>query len=131
VTFTPALVVLFPAASFATALSVCEPFAVAVVVQETEYGEAVSRLPKLAPSSWNCTLATPTLSLAFAVTEIVPLTVAPPAGLLIETVGGVVSGVPLLTFTVTPALVAVFPDRSVATAEMMWLALERATVFKE
>jgi hypothetical protein len=118
VTVTLALVVLFPAASFAMARSVCEPLLEVAVFHETEYGEAVSRLPKFAPSSWNCTLATPTLSLAFAVTEIVPLTVAPLAGAVMDTVGGVVSEVVLLTFTATPVLVAVFPEVSVATAVM-------------
>ena len=100
VTVTLALVVLFPAASFAIARKVCGPLLDVVVFHETEYGAAVSRAPKLAPSSWNCTLATPTLSLAFAVTETVPLTVAPFAGAVIETVGGVVSVV-LLTLTAT------------------------------
>ena len=51
----------------------------------------MSKLPRFAPSSRNCTLATPTLSEAFAVTVIVPLTVAPFAGEEIDTVGGVVS----------------------------------------
>lgn len=49
------------------------------------------RLPAFAPSNWNCTLATPTLSEAFAVTLTVPETVLPAAGEVIETVGGVVS----------------------------------------
>ena len=53
----------------------------------------VSKLPRFAPSNRNCTLATPTLSEAFAVTVIVPLTVTPFAGEEIDTVGGVVSGV--------------------------------------
>jgi hypothetical protein len=55
------------------------------------------------------------LSLAFAVTETVPFTVAPFAGAVIETVGGVVSVV-LLTVTVTLALVVLFPAASLATA---------------
>jgi hypothetical protein len=116
VTVTVALVVLLPAASLAIARSVCEPLLDVVVFHETEYGEAVLRLPKLAPSSWNCTLATPTLSLAFAVTETVPLTVAPFPGALIDTVGGVVSGFVLLTLTATCALVAELPAASLATA---------------
>jgi hypothetical protein len=87
-----------------------------VVFQETEYGAVVSRLPMLAPSSWNCTLATATLSVAFAETVTVLETVAPFAGAVIETVGGVVSFVVLLTATLTPALVALLPDVSVATA---------------
>ncbi len=46
---------------------------------------------------------TPTLSLAVAVIAIVPLTVAPFAGAVIEVVGGVVSA--LFTVTLTVALV--------------------------
>jgi hypothetical protein len=72
----------------------------------------------LAPSSWNCTLATLTLSDALAVTLTVPLTVFPLAGALIETVGGVVSGTVLSTFTETAALVVELPAPSVATAVM-------------
>jgi hypothetical protein len=53
----------------------------------------VTRLPRLAPSNWNCTLATLTLSVALAVTVAVPETVAPLAGAVIETAGAVVSGV--------------------------------------
>src|SRR6266480_2839997 len=44
------------------------------------------------PLYWNWTPATPTLSEASAVTVIVPETVAPDAGDVILTVGGVVSG---------------------------------------
>ena len=84
--------------------------------QETEYGDVVSSAPKLAPSTWNCTLATATLSLAFAVIEMVELTVAPFAGAVIETVGGVVSGLLLLTVTVTVALVVLLPAASFAIA---------------
>ena len=60
--------------------------------------------PSATPSSRNCTLVTPTLSLAVADTvTAVPLTVAPFAGAVTDTVGGVVS-VPEPTVTVTPAL---------------------------
>jgi len=116
VTLTVALVVEFPAASFAIALSVCAPLVAVVVFHDAEYGVAVSKPPRLAPSSWNCTLATPTLSAAVAVTAMVEETVAPFAGAVSETVGGVVSGVVLLTVTVTTALVAVFPAPSLAMA---------------
>ena len=47
----------------------------------------------LFPSSRNCTAATATLSLAFAVTVTEPDT-EPPVGAVIATVGGVVSPVP-------------------------------------
>ena len=69
-----------------------------------------------APSNWNCTLATLTLSEAFAVMFTVPETVAPFAGAVIVTVGGVVSEVALFTVTVIVALVAELPDASVAVA---------------
>ena len=47
---TAADVVLFPAASRASAVNVCEPFAVLVVSHETEYGAAVSSAPSVTPS---------------------------------------------------------------------------------
>jgi len=56
------------------------------------------------------------LSVAFALTVTVLETVAPLAGAVIDTTGGVVSGVVLLTVTVTLALVAEFPAVSVAIA---------------
>ena len=70
------------------------------------YGAAVKAVPKLAPSNWNCTLATPTLSDALAVTETAPETVAPFAGPVTDTVGGVVSGggVVLSTVNIIPLL---------------------------
>jgi hypothetical protein len=46
----------------------------AAVFHETEYGDVVSSLPKFDPSNWNWTPATPTLSLAVALTLIVPET---------------------------------------------------------
>src|SRR5207244_11299480 len=77
-------------ASRATAVSVCEPFVAVVVSHATEYGADVSSVPRFAPSSSNCTPATPTSSDALAVTEVVPETVAPAAGAVSATVGGVV-----------------------------------------
>jgi hypothetical protein len=128
VTVTLALVVLLPAVSLAIARSVCEPLLDVVVFHETEYGAVVLRLPKLAPSSWNCTLATPTVLAAVAVTEIVPFTVAPFAGAVIDTVGGGVFVV-LFTLTETWALVAEFPAASFATAVRMWLPFDSELVF--
>src|SRR5207249_1444311 len=109
VTVTPADVVWFPAASRATALRVWLPLAALVVFHDTEYGAAVTSAPRLAPSSLNCTPATPTLSLALAVTGTVPETVAPAAGEVIDTEGGVVS---FDTVTVTPAEVVTLPAAS-------------------
>src|SRR5438876_377084 len=62
-------------------------------------GEAVSVLESV-PSTESSTFVTPTLSAAFACTWIVPATVPPSAGDVIETVGGVVSaGAPTVTVT--------------------------------
>ena len=84
---------MFPAASRARAVSVCGPFAAVVVFQDTEYGLVVSSAPRLTPSSRNCTPATPTPSLAAAVTFTVPSRPRrPAAGAVTVTVGGVVSG---------------------------------------
>src|SRR5207249_3400509 len=91
VTVTALDVVRFPAASRAMAVSVCEAFDAVVVFHDTVYGVAVSSEPRFTPSSWNWRPATPTLSEAFADTVIVPDTVDPPVGLVMETVGGVVS----------------------------------------
>ena len=91
VTVTALDVVRFPAASRAMAVSVCEALDAVVVFHDTVYGVAVSSEPRFTPSSWNWRPATPTLSEAFADTVIVPDTVDPPVGLVIETVGGVVS----------------------------------------
>jgi len=84
-----------------------------VVFHGTEYGAAVSSPPRLTPSSLNCTPATVPLSVAFALTVIVPATVEPALGAVIETAGGVVS---LKTVTVTAADVAWLPAASRATA---------------
>jgi hypothetical protein len=116
VTVTTALMVLFPAASRAIAPSLCAPLLAFVVSHEYAYGADASKPPALIPSTWNCTLATPTLSAAFAETLTVPETLAPAAGALIDTVGGVVSADVLLIVTVTAALVVLFPAPSFAMA---------------
>src|SRR2546427_1509436 len=84
--------VVLPAASRATAVRLWEPPATRVVFHKRAYGAAVTSAPRFAPSSLNCTPTTPTLSVALAETVIVPATVAPAAGAVSETVGGVVSG---------------------------------------
>ena len=53
----------------------------------------LSSLPRLAPSSWNCTPATPTLSVALADTGTIAETVAPLTGEVIDTAGGIPSDV--------------------------------------
>src|ERR1051326_8562407 len=116
VTVTGADVVVLPAASPATAFIVWVPSAAVVLSHVIEYGAVVSSMPRFAPSSLNCTPATPTLSAAVALTATVaPETVAPPAGAVIDTVGAVVSPV-LDTVTVTAADVFVLPAASRATA---------------
>jgi hypothetical protein len=110
-------VVELPAASRAMARSVCEPFDAPVVDHVVEYGDLVSGDPKLAPSTVNCTLVTPTLSLAVARTVMPPLTVAPLSGDEMVTVGAVVSAETLLTVIVTVAELPVLPAASRATAQ--------------
>src|SRR4029077_12407776 len=75
-TLTGVDVVVLPEASRATAVSVCAPFEAVDVIHAAVYGAARSSVPRFAPSSWNWTPTTPTLSLAFAEIEIVPATVA-------------------------------------------------------
>ncbi len=123
-------VVALPAASRATARSVCDPFGALVVVHVTWYGAAVSAAPRLVPSSVNCTLVTPMLSVAVAATVTEPLIVAPLAGAVTLTVGAVVSGVVLLTVTVTAPDVAVLPAASRATARTARGPLLALTVFQ-
>src|SRR3989442_14071079 len=113
VTVTPDDVLVFPAASRATAVSVCDPSGTAAVFQLMEYGEAVSSAPTFVPSSLNCTPTTATLSLALAVTGVVPESVDPAAGAVMLTVGDVVS---LFTATLTGAEVVTLPAASRATA---------------
>jgi hypothetical protein len=92
VTVTLALVAELCEVSVAIARSVCVPLVAVAEFQESAYGAVVSKAPRFAPSNWNCTLATATLSDALAATLIVPETLAPLAGAVMETVGGVVSG---------------------------------------
>src|SRR5438874_6587001 len=66
VTATAALVVWFPAASRATAVSACGPLGANVVSQVAPNGEVASSEPSGLPSRRNCTPTTPTLSEAFA-----------------------------------------------------------------
>src|SRR5207253_1864228 len=110
----------------ATAVTVWLPLVAVVVFQVTEYGVAVSSAPRFTPSSLNWTPTTPTLSAAVAVTAVVvPETVAPPAGAVIDTVGGVVS---LVTVTVPPASAAGWPAAPRATAVSVWLPLVAVVV---
>src|SRR6185503_7900955 len=84
VTETPADVATLPAPSRATAVRVCVPFALVRVSQVAANGGVVSSDPSAAP---------PPASVADAVTAMDPETVAPAAGAVIATAGGVVSAV--------------------------------------
>ena len=79
----------------------------------------------MAPSSWNCTPTTPTLSEALAETVTVPETVAPDVGDVMLTVGAVVSE----TVTLIEAEVLVLLAASRATAVKVWLPMEAVAVF--
>src|SRR2546428_1313553 len=91
--------------------------AAVVLSHVTEYGDVVSSAPRGAPSSWNWTPTTPTLSEAVAETAMLPVTVAPEVGAVMVTVGAVVSG----TVTVTEEEVVVLVAASRATALSVWL----------
>ena len=85
--------------------------------------------PRFAPSSKNCTDATPRVAVALAVTEIVPETVAPDAGDVIDT--ATAGGVILFTVIETAELVALLFDVSVAIAVRLCLPLASVVVFKD
>jgi hypothetical protein len=82
-----------------------------VVLRERLKGALVTAAPELLPSTLNCTLVV--LEETLVETVVVPETVAPESGEVIEIVGAV----ELLTVTMTAALVAFCPARSLATAE--------------
>src|SRR2546425_4774360 len=78
-----------PAVLRATAVRVCDPSGTVVVSHATSYGAVVSSVPIGALSTKTCTPAIATSSVALALTVMVAETVAPPAGAVIATVGGV------------------------------------------
>jgi hypothetical protein len=139
---TPALVVDCPPAVLATAVSTWLPLESVVVFSEMLKGVLVTAGPGLLASTLNCTLAV--LVEAVAVTAIVPETVAPEVGEVMETLGGAGSeggvggvggvGLPfalLLTLIETPALAAICPPAALATAVSTWLPLESVVVLSE
>ena len=73
-TVSGALVPMFPAVSYAFTRSWYEPFPVCVVSHDQAYGDEPS-VNMRTPSRQNSTLVTPTLSVADAMTGMVPLTV--------------------------------------------------------
>src|SRR5206468_1690999 len=122
-------VVRFPAASRAVAVRVCEPLATVVVFQEIEYGDDVSSEPTLAPSTRNCTPAAPTSSEEEALAVVDPDTVAPDAGAVMLTEGGVAS-VPARRSSDLDEVVR-FPAASRAVAVRVCEPLPTVVVFQE
>ena len=89
VTPTAAEAVVWAALSVAVAVSVRAPSATPVLSQDTDQpSPPLVSVPILAPSTKNWTWVTPLSSLAFAVTAMVPATVAPGAGAVSATEGG-------------------------------------------
>src|SRR6266508_386976 len=93
-TTTSALVVLFPAASRAVAVTECAPSAASAEFQNIANGRDVTGAPTAVPSTRNWTLATPTLSEASAMRLTFPDTAALDVGPFTATVGGVRSEPP-------------------------------------
>src|SRR2546426_12374249 len=85
----------------------------------------MSSAPRLTPSSLNWTPTTPTLSVAFADTVIVPETVAPADGAVMETIGG---GRSFANVTLTAPALGVLPAASRATAGRGWGPLPAVVV---
>src|SRR6267378_4603989 len=88
VTVTGAEVNSAPSTFRATAVRVCGPLLAVVVSQEIEYGAEVSRAPRLAPSSRNCTLETvrEPVMVTLALTVAVSLTTESGAGDVMATI---------------------------------------------
>jgi hypothetical protein len=94
----------------ATAASEWLPLVSVAVFREKLNGALVTAAPASLPSTLNCTLAV--LEETLVVTAMVPETVAPGSGEVIEIVGG-----RLLILIEEGALVTVFPDELVAAAD--------------
>src|SRR6185295_15591613 len=90
-----------PAASTARARSVCAPFGTERVSHASAYGAAESGDPVSTPSTRNWTRATPTSSVASAVTLTMPFTDAPLVGEVIDTLGSVLSVDPVSALKAT------------------------------
>ena len=128
---TPPLVAVCPLALLATAVSMWLPLESVVVLSGKLNGALVTAGPALVPSTLNCTLVA--FADALTVTVIVPETVAPEAGEVMDTLGGVGAGggAALLTLMEMAALVAVCPPDVLALAANEWLALERVVVLSK
>ena len=126
VILTAALVVACAAASLATAVSECPPFASVAVFKERLNGALVITGPALLPSTLNCTLVVLEETLVKTVT--VPETVAPARGDVMETVGAEEE---LLTLIATAALVVFCPDDPKAMPLSEWLPSDNFVVSSE
>ena len=127
VTETFAEVPTFEEESYAFEESVCVPLATVVVSKIHSYGAVVS-VDFNTPPSRNSTLVTATLSVALAVTVVVPTSVAPAAGAVIAVVGAVRS---LLTVTPTAAEALLLPAASKARELIEWEPLVDVCVFHD
>ena len=127
---TPALVVVCPPAVLATAVSKWLPLERVLVLSEKLKGALVTAGPTLVPSTLNCTLAV--FAEALAVMVIVPETVVPGTGEMMETLGDTGgTGFALLTLMEMAVLAAVCPVIVPALAVSEWLPLERVVVLSE
>jgi hypothetical protein len=86
-----------------------------VEISEKLNGAPVTAAPELLPSTLNCTLVV--LEETLVETVVVPETVAPESGEVIEIVGAEELLTVTVTVTVTAALVAFCPAMLLATAE--------------
>src|SRR6187551_1724613 len=127
VTMIPGEVAVLPAASRATAVSVCDPLPPARLSHVAPYGAVVSSAPTFAPSTLNWTPAIPTLSFASAVIDTAPETVVPAGGAVIVAVGAVRS---LSTVMLTATDDFVLPAASRATEVRVWPPFAAVFVFQ-
>src|SRR5258708_3163522 len=125
---TAALVVVCPVELLATAASEWLPLARVVGFRDKLNGALGRGGGELRTSTRKCTLVV--LADTLVETVIVPESVAPDSGELMEIVGAAVGAVELLTVTIDVPLVVERPDKVLATAASEWLPLESVVVFR-
>ncbi len=124
---TAALVAVCAAPLLATAVSEWLPLESVAVFSERLKGALDTAAPELLPSTLNCTLTV--FADTLVATFMVPETLAPEVGDVMDTVGGAVTA--FFTVNETAALVVVCPPALLATAVSEWLTLESVAVFSE